>query len=162
MGRKSQGEPPFSPDGGLGVPVGAADERLGSLIPSLPDAVVEERVWPVLVRNPSVTQLFQLRQINSAWNRLVGTSLEWRALVFVLLDSPGYQQYVYRNRFRFLSVSQRLGLEIAHFRQVVEENMEEVENRIWFDGFKLDRLPSYVSLEGCPPCVEEDPGYYDL
>ncbi|KAG0561210.1 hypothetical protein KC19_9G045600 [Ceratodon purpureus] len=144
-----------------GSPQGVA-EPIGSLIPSLPDTIVREQVWPKLVSNPSVTQLLQFRHINSSWSQFVGATLEWRALIFVMLDFPGYLQQVRQHGLIFLSATQRLGLEIAHYKLLVSESMEEIESRIEFAGFQTRRLPSYVSLEGCPPCVDEDPGYYDL
>ncbi|KAG0585598.1 hypothetical protein KC19_2G024100 [Ceratodon purpureus] len=162
----SQGEPaglvaqteapsPLSDEVGEDSP-GAADKPLGSLIPSLPDAVVREQVWPVLVSNPSVTQLLHFWHINSSWSRFVGSTLEWKTLIFVMLDFPEYLQHVRQQGLIFLSATLRLGLEIAHYRLLVRESMEEGDTcsrgdlRLWPRGIEGWGQGTRRSLGGQP------------
>lgn len=149
----AQPETPFSEDEGRVSPEGAS-KTAGSLIPLLPDEIVSEHVWPMLVRNPTVTQLLHLWHVNSSWSRFVGASLEWRALVSIVLLNTGYRPYVLRQRLRSLSTTQRLGLEIDLFKLLVKESEEEVGSRIKFASVDVSCVPS---LGGCPPCVDEDP-----
>ncbi|KAG0572494.1 hypothetical protein KC19_VG100000 [Ceratodon purpureus] len=135
----------FLPSGSSDVPE-ETREVAGSLIPSLPDAVIEERVWPVLMRDPSVTQLLLVRSVSKAWRQLVEASLEWKVLSFVRLDSPRYRCYILQHRLRFLSVNQRLGFELGHFRVLVGESMQEIETRVRVPNFRARGFPSYVSF----------------
>lgn len=92
----------------------------------------------------------------------MGSSLEWEALIFVQLDTPGYRRQISQYRLRFLTASQRLRLEIARHRLLARESWGEIEARIRFSSYQIGSFPSYILLEGCPPCVEEDLGYYEL
>ena len=58
-------------DDGLHSPIEEVDDEhfsdelnSSSLIPALPDQIVRERVWPLLMRSPSASQLFRLRCIS--------------------------------------------------------------------------------------------------
>jgi hypothetical protein len=80
-----------------GVPVadpGESSGSGGSLIPSLSDELVRERIWPALVTPPSISMLLGLRHLSTSWNHFVGNTLEWNALSFMWLDSTGYYSYI--------------------------------------------------------------------
>lgn len=53
------------PDGDSSVNPGKSSGRGGGPIPLLSDAVVRERIWPLLVSAPSHSLLLQLRHISS-------------------------------------------------------------------------------------------------
>lgn len=128
---------------------------VGSLIPSLPDQVVREGIWPILANSPSVLQFLQLRRVSRRWNSFISTTPEWNAVNFVELDSSG--------RWRATSDGeQRLRSEIVNYRILLSEDMREVEARVRFSRLRLGTIPFYVSIEGCPPDAEESPEYYGI
>lgn len=57
----------------------------GSLIPSLPDVIVQKYVWPRLVDPPLLPLLCQLRNVNLSWRRFLSTTVEWSTLMFLHL-----------------------------------------------------------------------------
>lgn len=140
---------------------GASRSR-GVLIPSLPDDIVRDRVWPALVSSPSVSLLLNLRHLNTSWSRFVGGTLEWKALTFLWLDSPGYYSYILRHKIIGQTPNERLGFELANFRFLVCESMDEIESRVRCSRRQTGFLPFYVSGEDCPPCVGDCPEYYGL
>lgn len=130
------------------------------LLPHLPDSLVRSHVWPVLVSHPSVSLVQLLRGVNSSWRRLLDTSVEWNTLRFLHLDSPGYVQYTTSNGQTIISSTERFLRELANFRVLMTEDMEELEYRVRYTSYRT--LPIYVSASECPPTVEDCPGYYDL
>lgn len=142
-----------------------ADDELicCDLIPSLPDQVVKEKVWPILVRSPSALKLLRLRHVSKQWNCFVGTTLKWNALNFILLDSSGCWKTTAHGGLDSFVPTQRLRFEMANYQFLLSEDMREIEARVRFSRFRLVRaVPFYVSIEGCPPDVEESPKYYGL
>ena len=68
-----------------------------TLLPPLSDELVFLHIWPLLHQRVNVSLLWRLRRVNRAWKKKVGTTLEWAALEFVRIDSPGYLRFL-RNR----------------------------------------------------------------
>lgn len=54
-----------------------------SLIPSLPDALVQRHVWPLLMSPLLVALLLHLWCVSPFWRRFLDTTLEWNALRFL-------------------------------------------------------------------------------
>lgn len=134
----------------------------GALIPALPDSVVRDEVWPMLMSSPTVSLLLPLRQVNLSWNRFISSTIEWSALTFILLDAPGYLNYAMQNRLLLLSRDQRLRLESLNFRVLASEDMNEIESKVAFARRQIGSLPFYISASGCPPELDECPEYYGL
>ena len=61
-----------------------------TLLPPLSDELVLSQIWPLLHKRVNVSLLWRLRKVNRAWKKKVGTTLEWAALEFVRIDSPGF------------------------------------------------------------------------
>lgn len=134
----------------------------GSLIPSLLDELVRERIWPVLVNPLSILTLLDLRHLSTSWNRFVGGTLEWNALTFMWLDWTGYYRYILQHGMVRQSPIQRLWFELANFRYLIAQGIDEIESRVRFSRMKARSMPFYVSIEDCPPSMDDCPEYYDL
>jgi hypothetical protein len=100
--------------------------------------------------------LFRLRRVSRRWHVFMESQLEWSALEFVRLDNPGYRLYVERKGLARMSLIQRVGFELDCLKVVVGERLDVIRVR------EPIRIPRYVSLVGCPPDLEQNPGYYDL
>jgi hypothetical protein len=148
-GAEEDAEPRSSSDSG-------PREDITLLLPPLPNSLVRRHIWPRLVNQWQAPQdLVSLTAINHLWQRFVESTLEWHAANFVRLDMPGYHDYIQRRQGRSLPLIVRLRLEIRNFQYLVAERLEYFQIR-------RDRVPSYVSMTGCPPDYEQDPTYYDL
>lgn len=133
-----------------------------SLIPPLPDVIIKQIIWPMLMSQPSVQLLLLLRRVSRPWNQFVLTTLEWNSWTFIRLDALGYSRYAVVNRLIYCPFSQRFGFELAHYRSLVSENMEELASRLRYANFGRGTIPFYVSLEGCPPDLDLCREYYCL
>ena len=132
---------------------------LGTLIPTLPDGLVEERVWPMLAQYPEL--LPRLCCVNRRWRSFVGDTLEWGALTFIVHDTPQLHDPAPGDSGG--SISARLWeSEVANYRFLLSEDLEEIEARVRYSGFVVRAVPFYVSIEGLPPDAEECPCFYDL
>lgn len=134
----------------------------GTLISGLPDEVVKDKLWLILCRSPSVNLLLGLRSLSISWRNFVGDTLEWKVLNFLQLDAHGYNSFVLHHRTVWLTPNQRLLYELAHFRIVVSENMERIEDRIRYTRTRAKSVPVYVKLQDCPPYWSDCPDYYEL
>ncbi|KAG0594836.1 hypothetical protein M758_UG114300 [Ceratodon purpureus] len=87
------------------------------------------------------------------------SDLDWHVHNVCRLDSPGYRAAVRRHRWRFISFKQRLEAERHHFNFLLAEDLRFFElqqhTRSW-------RVPSYVSLEKCPPDYTTYPAFYEI
>lgn len=104
-----------------------------NLIPALPDQVVRERVWPVLMRSPSATQLFRLRCVSRHWSRFVDTTLEWNALGFIMLDMTISGKIVTRSDLGRLAASQLSRLEATSCPFLLSEDMSKIVTHSYLD-----------------------------
>ncbi|KAG0555848.1 hypothetical protein KC19_11G008200, partial [Ceratodon purpureus] len=134
----------------------------GTLIQRLPDALVRDQLWLVLMRCPSVPLLQQLRLVSKSWNRFVLTTVEWNTWVFMRIDSPGYCRYLTSHGLEYQPFSLRYEIEVAAFRFLLMEDMSEIAQRVRYLNCRARGLPYCVSLSGCPPSVDTNPEYYDL
>ncbi|KAG0608778.1 hypothetical protein M758_8G131700 [Ceratodon purpureus] len=138
----------------------AGDEvSFGGLISVMPDHIVQEVVWPVMARSPEL--LFRLRCVNRRWRYTVDSSIEWRALELVLIDTPGLLIATPEGLDSAPTV-QSLATALYHLRFVLSEDMKEIETRVRYSSNGFRALPCYVSMEGCPSDVEECPSFYNL
>lgn len=153
--RLAEGDPVSSVSGGLPV---AGD----SLIPLLPDVVVRDGVWSALMVSPSVLLLYRLRCVSSPWKRFLITTVEWNVWVFMKLDSQDYCMYVVVRGLGYQPFSPRFEREVAAYKFLMAEDMEEIAFRVRFFRYSTWRLPYYVSLVECPPDVEISLEYYGL
>lgn len=152
-------------DDQVGVPTAESctlTDSSSSLIPSLPNIIVQEHVWPHLVNPPLVPFLLQLRSVNLSWRHFMDTTVEWSTLKFLQLDRPGSYKSTVLSREAVISMTERYQDELANFRVLVAESMEDIEYRVRYARLGERRLPFYVTVEGCPPDVMDNPEYYGL
>lgn len=131
------GDPVDSRGSSISVPV----DDVGDLIPPLPDTLVQNHVWPLLADCPSVTLLVFLRSVNSSWCRFLETSVEWNALRFLHLDTPGFLECATTDGLPTITVAEQLLRELANYRVLLREDMEEIENRVRYLDMREKRLP---------------------
>lgn len=144
------------------LPLSELVDPIGCLIPLLPDVVVREQIWSALMSPPSVPLLLRLRHVSKSWDSFVVTTVEWNVWTLVRLDSPGYLRYYAADRVSYRPFSQRFNFEIANFRFLVTEDMEEIAYRLRYLRLNRGVVPFYVSTEGCLPSFELCPKYYGL
>lgn len=133
-----------------------------SLIPSLPDEIVQRHVWPRLVEPPSVQLLLHLRHLSLSWHRFLNTTLEWSTLMFLRLDWPGYLRCATLSREIIASMTDRYRDELTNYRILIAEDMVEVESRVRYTRLRERSMPFYVTLDSSPPDVMVCPEYYGL
>lgn len=110
----------------------------GSLIPFLPDEIIEGQVWHLLANPPSVPLLMNLRHLNASWRRFVGDTVEWKVLSMLWSPEQGYKGYILRNWVKGVTPDRRLSWELACYRVIETENrkeisgMAEAESRSWY------------------------------
>lgn len=103
----------------------------------LPDTVIKGPVWAALNSPPSISLLRRLNRVNNAWRSFTSGTVEWAALEFVRLDTPGYARFVERERLihghnlRYKTRGDRFGLELNHFRTILDEPQVPIYSLIW-------------------------------
>jgi hypothetical protein len=140
----------FSDDSG-------GDTSCGCMVPGLPDEFIRRVLWPNFLTVPLRTEdLVRFRVVSKSWHRFVCSTLEWQALEFVRIDTPGYLRATHLGLQPRATINSRLGFEFKCFLFLLSEPMDrfEVAGEI--------RVPSYVSLPGIPPSVDEAPSYYNV
>lgn len=70
------------------------ENGVATLLPPLSDELVLQRIWPLFHKRVNISLLWRLRRVNRAWRESVGRSLEWVALEFVRVDTPGLIRYL--------------------------------------------------------------------
>lgn len=114
------------------------------LTPMLPDEVIHDHLWHALNCPPSISLLRRLRGLNRAWRDYLGTTLEWTALEFTRMDTPGYARFIARHQqttgqqLRYSTQGERFKMEIGHFRAVLEEPLFPVHDLQWCIGSDRD------------------------
>ncbi|KAG0618880.1 hypothetical protein M758_4G098100 [Ceratodon purpureus] len=94
---------------------------------SSPNANVRDRLWRALNSPPTIAQLDRLCGLSLPWREYMNTTLEWTALEFTRMDTPGYIAYIDRHqrsmglRMRYRTLRERFQMELDHFRTVLEE-----------------------------------------
>ena len=136
--------------------------RSAELIPSLPNALVQDHVWPLLTDCPSVTLLIFLRSVSSSWRQFLETSVEWNALRFLYMDTPGYIRVASTSGQATETVADRLLRELNNYRYLLAESMEEMKDRLRYIRLRREGYPIYVATSGCPPDINDCPEYYGL
>ena len=99
--------------------------REATLLPPLSDELVLERIWPLLHKRVNISLLWRLRRVSRAWKEGVGTTLEWAALEFVRIDSPGFTRYIDSRGERRPSLRERVEDELASFSQLLSEQLAD-------------------------------------
>jgi uncharacterized protein YlaN (UPF0358 family) len=127
----------------------------GLLMPGLPNDVVATHIWSKLFVNPNPSLLFRLRRVSRHWYDFVGGTLEWSALCFVRVDTPGYRAQLQRTQQQRLPLSERLRQEIAAFRFLMSENLVRFERKHY-------AIPTYISMAECPPDFNVHPYFYEI
>lgn len=131
----------------------------GGLIPTLPGAIVEERIWPLWAESPLL--LLRLRTVNQSWKTFIETSLEWHALNLVFYDFPGLRKYASGGR-SLIAMTRRLKIEVTNFREFLMEDIEKVETELRRSRVRSGAVSPYVSIEGLPHDSSRCPEYYNL
>lgn len=135
---------------------------VGHLIPSLPNSVVRGEVRSSLMTPPLVQLLLLLRRVSKAWDSFVRTTIEWNVWTLVRLDTPDYLRYSPRDCMIYCSFHQRFSHELANYRLLVTEDMDEVACRLSYLRSGRGNLPFYISTDGCPPDFEICLEYYEI
>ncbi|KAG0562861.1 hypothetical protein KC19_9G177200 [Ceratodon purpureus] len=89
----------------------------------------------------------------------VQSDLDWHVHNFCRLDSRGYRAAVRRHGWRFLPFKQRLEAERHHFNILLAEDLRLFEFRRHTRSWQI---PSYVSLDECPPDHTTYPAFYGI
>lgn len=100
------------------------------LLPKLPDDIVQEHIWRMLMSPPSRELLRDLRLVNGSWYRFVGTTIENNAWMFTVRDASGWYRYEALHRLGYVSFMTRFENAVAAYRFLVAEDMEEVAVRV--------------------------------
>lgn len=122
----------------------------------LPDAVVRGPVWTALNSPPLISLLRRLHRVNSAWRSFTAETVVWAALEFVRLDTPRYARFVERERrvhgqnLRYKTRGERFGLELNHFRAILDEPQIPIFTLTWCTA---------PNLAGTAP-LDSDLAYY--
>ena len=107
-------------------------ERLtveATLLPPLSDELVFLHIWPLLHERVNVSLLWGLRRVNRAWKRKVGTTLEWAALEFVRVDSPGYLRLLRSKGERRPPLWERVERELCSLVVLLAEDLSEFSSQ---------------------------------
>ena len=96
-----------------------------TLLPPLSDELVLSQIWPLLHKRVNVSLLWRLRKVNRAWKNKVGTTLEWVALEFVRIDSPGFLRLLEKRGERRPSLRERVEKELDSLDVILAEDLSE-------------------------------------
>ena len=116
-----------------------------TLLPPLSDELVFSQIWPLLHKKVNVSLLWRLRKVNRAWKKKVGTSLEWAALEFVRVDSPGFLQLLEKRGERRPSLRERVESELDSLAVLFAENLSDFSSQV---EMSLSTVVGSESVEG--------------
>jgi hypothetical protein len=101
-----------------------------TLRPPLSDELVLSQIWPLLHKRVNVSLLWRLRKVNRAWKKKVGTTLEWAALEFVRIDSPGFLRLLEKRGERRPSLRERVESELESLAMLFAENLSDFSSQV--------------------------------
>ena len=101
-----------------------------TLLPPLSDELVLSQIWPLLHKRVNVSLLWRLRKLNRAWKKKVGTTLEWAALEFVRIDSPGFLRLLEKRGEHRPSLRERVESELDSPVVLLAENLSEFSSQV--------------------------------
>lgn len=78
---------------------GSSAPSTSTLVSGLHDQLVRSQVWNSLNSPPTMLTLQRLRRINRSWRSFVDTTVEWSAMEFTRLDTPGYNRFITTQQF---------------------------------------------------------------
>lgn len=116
------------------------DSKCSKLLPGLPDSILRDHMWSRLMQKNPIAMLQRLRRVNRAWKQMVESTVEWTALEFTRLDTPGYHRYAADQtrkwwvRFRKRDRRERFASEMRHIQSVLEEPRYPMFNLVWYEG----------------------------
>ena len=141
-----------------------------TLLPPLSDELVFSQIWPLLHKRVNVSLLWRLRRVNRAWKKKVSTTLEWAALEFVRVDSPGYLQLLRIRGERCPPLRERVEGELHSFVVLLAENLSEFPSQVQVlqssvvasrtiesggesSHIRMTTEPELVATSRCRPCM---------
>ena len=103
--------------------------EIATLLPPLSTELVLTRIWPLFHRKVNISLMWRLRRVSRAWRESVSTTLEWTALEFVRIDTPGYTQYLENRGENRPSLRERVEDELVSLQRLLSERLSDFSLR---------------------------------